>query len=60
MKEHELKQWLRAQAIICEREGMIAENDIRKALDQSPAYSGDDFVSLANQLRQLVENLASY
>jgi hypothetical protein len=38
------------EAFITEREGMIAENASRERRGEAPAYSGDDFMVLANRI----------
>ena len=42
------------QALVTEREGMIAENMQRAYLQQAIAYTADDFYLLAGQMRALV------
>jgi hypothetical protein len=41
------------QALITEREGMIAENNWRIQLGQSQAYNEDNFAILARKIREL-------
>ena len=41
------------EALVSEREGMIAENKQREVLDQSMAYTADDFMVNANLMREL-------
>lgn len=44
------------QALITEREGMIAENKFREINGNSLAYCEDSFIILANKIRELKEN----
>ena len=48
---------LQMEELICEREGMIAENMQRYHLEQAMAYHGDDFQVLAGRFTQLRELL---
>lgn len=41
------------EALITEREGMVAENKVREILGQSMAYHDMDFQILAKQMRDL-------
>ncbi len=41
------------QALICEREGYIAENQQRLATGNSVAYGADHFFELASRFREL-------
>lgn len=41
------------QALITEREGMIAENQQREHLGNSMAYDDDSFLTIANKMRKL-------
>jgi len=43
----------RIEALITDREGMIAENKQREAENKSMAYTEDSFHSLANEMREL-------
>ena len=43
------------EALISEREGMIAENKQREVCGHSMAYTNTDFVSNANSIRKLWE-----
>ena len=42
------------QALICEREGMVAMNMQRKAVGYSMAYVDADFFTLADRMRGLI------
>lgn len=44
------------EALITEREGMIAENTQRVHLGQSMAYGDGDFTILARKMRALIED----
>ena len=44
------------EALITEREGMIAENKQREILGQSMAYNDQIFMELAERIRQLEDN----
>jgi len=46
---------IKLQVLVTEREGMIAENMQRHFLDQSMAYSGDNFDNLARRISALLE-----
>jgi hypothetical protein len=41
------------QALLCEQNGMLAENQYRAALNQSPAYTDADFGKVAENIRAL-------
>ena len=41
------------EAIITEREAMIAENESRKARGHSPAYGEDAFMSICHRIIEL-------
>jgi uncharacterized Zn finger protein (UPF0148 family) len=41
------------EALICEREGYIAENRYREATGDSPAYGAEHFLELAERIRAL-------
>lgn len=41
------------EALICEREAMVAENKQREFLGQAMAYQEDSFYVLAEQIRSL-------
>ena len=43
------------QALITEREGMIAENQYRIGLNQTIAYCEDSFMVLSERIRDLKE-----
>jgi hypothetical protein len=43
------------QALITEREGMVAENAQRQRLGESMAYQEDSFLVLAEQIRNLAK-----
>lgn len=43
------------QALITEREGMIAENTFRQSIDRGMAYTEDSFQILAEKMRALKE-----
>ncbi len=43
------------QALICEREGMVAENKQREILGQSMAYTDVDFQILAEKFRAFIQ-----
>jgi hypothetical protein len=49
--------YLQAQALISEREGMIAENKHREYVSQSIVYAEDAFLLNANKFRELIEYL---
>ena len=49
----ELDKAIELQALITEREGMIAENNWRIQLEQSLAYTEDSFIILAEKIRKL-------
>ena len=51
------KEVIELQALITEREGMIAENKYREMLGQSIAYNKVDFNILAEKIRDLKDNL---
>lgn len=46
---------LELQALITEREGMIADNEIRQHRQEYPAYTGEEFRTLADRIRSLKE-----
>ena len=46
-------QFIEMQALMCERDGMIAENTYRDHLGQGVAYTDADFGKLAEQMRAL-------
>ena len=50
-----LNKRIELEALICEREGVIAENEYRKSLGQEPAYILGSFLELADRMRELVE-----
>jgi hypothetical protein len=47
------KRVIELQALICEREGMIAENMQRQAIGASMAFTYDNFMILAEHMRRL-------
>jgi hypothetical protein len=49
------ERYAELQALICEREGMIAENVQRKHLGQSMAYQEDSFLIIAEKIRTLYD-----
>ena len=51
MKEIEIK--IELEVLITEREGMIAENQICKTTDDYYPYDEDEFLKLANKIREL-------
>ncbi len=53
----ELNIRLQMEALVSEREGMIAENQQRIHLEQSMAYQEDSFRLNANQFTHLLELL---
>ena len=52
MKELEIR--IQLEALITEREGMIAENQICKITDDYYPYDEDEFLKLANKIRELI------
>ena len=52
MKELEIK--IQLEALVTEREGMIAENIIRGSNENYYSYDGDSFLKLAEQINELV------
>jgi hypothetical protein len=59
MEQRVLDIFLQAQALISEREGMIAENKQREHLDQSMAFTEDSFLQNASLFGHLLEILRS-
>lgn len=57
MTYQEIDILLQMEALICEREGMVAENMQREAVGSSMAYTHDNFMILAGQFEQLREIL---
>lgn len=53
------KTRIELEALITEREGMIAENKHREGLGQSMAYGDSAFNALAEQIRELGKEKAS-
>lgn len=51
----DLNRRIQLEALITEREAMIAENEFRKELGQSQAYSEDCFLILAEKINKLLE-----
>jgi len=51
----DIKIQIKLEALITEREGMIAENHQRMSLGQSVAYSDDHFNELANRMTELLK-----
>jgi hypothetical protein len=45
--------FIELQALITERDGMVAENKVRESLGQSMAYHYDNFAILCDQIRAL-------
>jgi len=54
---HELNIRLQMEALITEREGMIAENKQREHLEQSMAHTEEAFSAIAGQLTWLLDFL---
>lgn len=46
------------QALITEREAMVAENQYRQQAGYGPAYVSDDFYSVAEKMRALKSEVA--
>lgn len=57
MNEDLLFYFGRMQALITEREGMIAENHIRMANGLALAYDMDSFAYIAKQLEELAKGV---
>jgi len=57
MDNYHLDIRLQMEKLICEREGMIAENMQRYHLEQAMAHQEDDFQILAGRFTQLRESL---
>jgi hypothetical protein len=57
---HELNVRLQMEALISEREGMIAENKQREYMNESMAYSKGAFENNARELTFLLEELRKY
>ena len=55
MEQRILDLWLQAQVLISEREGMIAENKQREHLEQSMAFTENEFRLNANAFNTLLE-----
>lgn len=53
-----MEKRIELEALITEREGMIAENKVRESLGHSLAYTYDCFSVLASQMRELKEKPA--
>lgn len=53
-----MEKRIELEALITEREGMIAENKVRESLGHSLAYPYDCFSVLASQMRELKEKPA--
>lgn len=53
-----MEKRIELEALITEREGMIAENKVRESLGHSLAYPYDCFYVLASQMRELKEKPA--
>ncbi len=53
MTTEEINILIQIEAIVCRREGMVAENKWREHLGQSVAYTEDNFFGLANELEGL-------
>lgn len=51
----DLNRRIQLEALITEREAMIAENEFRKEVNQSQAYSEDCFLILAEKIKKLLE-----
>lgn len=46
-------RFVELQALMCERDGMSAENQYREHLGQGPTYTDADFGKVADQMRAL-------
>lgn len=46
---------VRLQALVCEMQGYIAENEYRRCLGQSPSYTFEAFMKLADAMRELLD-----
>ena len=57
MNNYQLDIRLQMEELICEREGMIAENMQRHRLEQAMAYQQDSFQILGGRFTQLRELL---
>jgi hypothetical protein len=57
MDNYQLEIRLQMEELICEREGMIAENMQRQHLEQAMAYQEDAFQVLGGRFTQLRELL---
>ena len=58
--QYELNIRLQMEALITEREGMIAENKQREHLGQSMAHGEDKFISIAGQFTYLLGEFRKY
>lgn len=57
MEQRLLDIRLQMEGLITEREGMIAENDMRKYLGESPAYTEINFQVLNGNIQGCIELL---
>ncbi len=52
--KRELEIKIKLEALITQREGMIAENQVRISLGQSVAFDGESFIYLADEIAELL------
>lgn len=53
--DEDLKRRIELEALISEREGMVAENLARSMLGERMAYFNDDFFRNAQEIRELIK-----
>jgi hypothetical protein len=51
---------VKMQALICRREGMVAANALAHCRVEYPAYHESDFEALANEMKQLLQEMLAH